>query len=60
MIYTAIYFNLTSDSFSKSEVFVSSHAREEAWQEALEKSEPFEELVCIIPGMQDAWTPELE
>ena len=59
MIYTAIYYSVASESFSKSIVFVSSPTREEAWKEALENVEPFEELICIIPGRHDTWTPDL-
>ena len=61
MIYTAIFMNSTDGTLSRSVVFNATFDRKEAWEIAssMTRSNPFyEELFCIIPGNQEAWSPE--
>ena len=61
MIYTAIYFNTTNDSFSRSVVMIDeSHDRSKAYHTAKKGSFDFEKLVCLAPGNNEAWAPVLD
>lgn len=62
MIYTAIFRNTANDELSRSVVFNATFNKEEAWKtaEVMTRSNPFyEELFCIIPGSQEAWSLDL-
>ena len=59
MIWTAIYLNTTNDSFSRSVVFDWDFDSTSAWEEAWDKSESFELLVCLIKGSHEVWAPDM-
>jgi hypothetical protein len=55
MTYTAIYLNKKTQSFSRSNVFYSTHNRTDAWKEANSNTTPEEILVVIITGSQETY-----
>jgi len=55
MTYTAIYLNKKTQSFSRSNVFCSTHNRTDAWKEANSNTTPEEILVVIITGSQETY-----
>jgi len=61
VIYTAIYFNTDRYSFSRSVVMIDeSHDRSKAYHTAVKDSFEFEKLVCLVPGNNEAWAPDLD